>query len=143
MNCTVQVEFNAGVTIEWSYPGKQVSRSCQEGSCPVSDRQFSPRTFGKDHTLVSSDQTNNSVDTKYHRDALSHATEAVNVLTIQSASTTDSGPYTCNVTSLDPTQTKTLQVIVHGMQCLLLFFFCITVSFLTGIKYWESHRQMF
>lgn len=23
------------------------------------------------------------------------------------------------------------------------FFFCITVSFLTGIKYWESHRQMF
>ncbi|XP_051929096.1 vascular endothelial growth factor receptor 3 isoform X2 [Hippocampus zosterae] len=80
LNCTVQVEFDTGVTIQWSYPGKQ---------------------------------TNNSVDTKYHRDALSHATEAVNVLTIQSASTTDSGPYTCNVTSVDSTQTKTMQVIVH------------------------------
>ncbi|XP_061542275.1 LOW QUALITY PROTEIN: vascular endothelial growth factor receptor 3 [Phycodurus eques] len=80
LNCTVQMEFDAGVTIEWSYPGKQ---------------------------------TNNSADTKYHREALSHATEAVNILTFQSASATDTGPYTCNVTSVDSTQTKTMQVIVH------------------------------
>ncbi|KAM9834873.1 vascular endothelial growth factor receptor 3 isoform X2 [Syngnathus typhle] len=80
LNCTVQVEFNTAVTIEWSYPGMQ---------------------------------TNNSVDTKYHRDTLSHTTEAVNILTIQSTSTTDSGPYTCNVTRVDFAQSKTMQVIVH------------------------------
>ncbi|XP_061691509.1 vascular endothelial growth factor receptor 3 [Syngnathoides biaculeatus] len=80
LNCTVQIEFSTGVTIEWSYPGKQ---------------------------------TNNSVDIKYRRDTLPHATEVVNILTIQSASATDTGPYTCNVTSMDSTQTKTMQVIVH------------------------------
>ncbi|XP_061642649.1 vascular endothelial growth factor receptor 3 isoform X4 [Phyllopteryx taeniolatus] len=87
LNCTVQMEFDAGVTIEWSYPGKQ---------------------------------TNNSADTKYHREALSHATEAVNILTFQSASATDTGPYTCNVTSVDSTQTKTMQVIVHEKPFIIL-----------------------
>ncbi|XP_057706895.1 vascular endothelial growth factor receptor 3 isoform X1 [Corythoichthys intestinalis] len=80
LNCTVQVEFDARVTIEWSYPSKQ---------------------------------TNNSVDIKYQRDALFHATEAVNTLTIPSTSTADTGSYTCNVTSVDSTQSKMMQVIVH------------------------------
>ncbi|XP_061901702.1 vascular endothelial growth factor receptor 3 isoform X2 [Entelurus aequoreus] len=80
MNCTAQVEFDAAVTIGWSYPGKQ---------------------------------TNNSVDIKFHRESLSHITEAVSILTIQSTAVTDTGPYTCNVTSMDSTQTQTMQVIVH------------------------------
>eukprot|EP00064_Thunnus_orientalis_P000127 superscaffoldBa00000006_g127 len=80
LNCTALVEFNAGVDIKWSYPGKQ---------------------------------TNSSVDTKPYREALSHATEAVSILTIHSVTVADTGPYSCNVTSTDTTQTEKTQVIVH------------------------------
>ncbi|XP_016895031.1 vascular endothelial growth factor receptor 3 [Cynoglossus semilaevis] len=80
LNCTALVEFNAGVDIRWSYPGKE---------------------------------TNSCVETKPHREALSHATEAVSVLTIQSVNVTDTGPYVCNVTSTDTTLTQQTQVIVH------------------------------
>ncbi|XP_058505209.1 vascular endothelial growth factor receptor 3 isoform X1 [Solea solea] len=80
LNCTAVVEFNAGVDIQWSYPGKQ---------------------------------TNSWADTKPHREALSHATEAVSVLTIHSVNVTDTGPYICNVTSTDTTHTQQTQVIVH------------------------------
>ncbi|XP_035525795.1 vascular endothelial growth factor receptor 3 [Morone saxatilis] len=80
LNCTALVEFNAGVDIQWSYPGKQ---------------------------------TNSWVDTKHHREALSHTTEAVSILTIHSVNVTDTGPYSCNVTSIDTTQTQQTQVIVY------------------------------
>uniref|UniRef100_A0A8C5EVF7 Vascular endothelial growth factor receptor 3 n=1 Tax=Gouania willdenowi TaxID=441366 RepID=A0A8C5EVF7_GOUWI len=80
LNCTALVEFNAGVDIQWSYPGKK---------------------------------TNSLVETKPHRESLSHATEAVSILTIHSVNVTDSGPYSCNVTSMDTTQIQQTQVIVH------------------------------
>ncbi|XP_039976733.1 vascular endothelial growth factor receptor 3 isoform X2 [Xiphias gladius] len=80
LNCTAMVEFDTGVDIQWSYPGKQ---------------------------------TNSWVETKPYREALSHATEAVSILTIHSVNVTDTGPYTCNVTSMDTTQTQQTQVIVH------------------------------
>lgn len=80
LNCTALVEFNAGVDIQWSYPGKL---------------------------------TNRGVDTKPHREALSHVTAAVSILTIHSVNVTDTGPYSCNVTSIDTTQTQQTQVIVY------------------------------
>uniref|UniRef100_A0A671VGK2 Vascular endothelial growth factor receptor 3 n=1 Tax=Sparus aurata TaxID=8175 RepID=A0A671VGK2_SPAAU len=80
LNCTAMVEFNAGVDIQWSYPGKL---------------------------------TNSWVDTKPYREALSHATEAVSILTIHSVNVTDTGPYSCNVTSIDTTQIQQTQVIVY------------------------------
>ncbi|GLD62043.1 vascular endothelial growth factor receptor 3, partial [Lates japonicus] len=80
LNCTAMVEFDTGVNIQWSYPGKQ---------------------------------TNSWVDTKPHREALSHATEAVSILTIHSVNVTDTGPYICNVTSTATTQIQQTQVIVH------------------------------
>ncbi|XP_041846373.1 vascular endothelial growth factor receptor 3 [Melanotaenia boesemani] len=80
LNCTAMVEFNAGVEMHWSYPGKQM---------------------------------NSCVETKQHREALSHATEAVRILTIHSVNVTDTGPYICNVTTMEDTQTVQTQVIVH------------------------------
>ncbi|KAF0039495.1 hypothetical protein F2P81_007730 [Scophthalmus maximus] len=80
LNCTALVEFNAGVDIQWSYPGKQ---------------------------------TNSLVETKTYREALYHATEAVSILTIHSVNVSDTGPYICNVTSMDTTETQQTQVIVH------------------------------
>uniref|UniRef100_A0A4W6DEN1 Vascular endothelial growth factor receptor 3 n=1 Tax=Lates calcarifer TaxID=8187 RepID=A0A4W6DEN1_LATCA len=80
LNCTATVEFDTGVNIQWSYPGKQ---------------------------------TNSWVDTKPHREALSHATEAVSILTIHSVNVTDTGSYICNVTSTATTQIQQTQVIVH------------------------------
>ncbi|XP_049442052.1 vascular endothelial growth factor receptor 3 isoform X2 [Epinephelus fuscoguttatus] len=58
-------------------------------------------------------QPNSWEDTKPHREALSHATEAVSILTIHSVNVTDTGPYSCNVTSMDTTQTQQTQVIVY------------------------------
>uniref|UniRef100_A0A8C3A4X6 Vascular endothelial growth factor receptor 3 n=1 Tax=Cyclopterus lumpus TaxID=8103 RepID=A0A8C3A4X6_CYCLU len=58
-------------------------------------------------------QPNSWEDTKPHREALSHATEAVRILTIHSVNVTDTGPYSCNVTSTDTTQTQHTQVIVY------------------------------
>ncbi|KAM9310211.1 LOW QUALITY PROTEIN: vascular endothelial growth factor receptor 3 [Pholidichthys leucotaenia] len=78
LNCTAMVEFDTGVDIQWSYPGKQ-----------------------------------SWVKTEPYREALSHATEAVSILKIHSVNVTDSGMYTCNVTSMDATQTQQTQVIVH------------------------------
>uniref|UniRef100_A0AAQ5XW22 Vascular endothelial growth factor receptor 3 n=1 Tax=Amphiprion ocellaris TaxID=80972 RepID=A0AAQ5XW22_AMPOC len=66
LNCTALVEFNTGVDIQWSYPGKEVL-----------------------------------------------TTEAVSILTIHSVNVTDTGPYSCNVTSTDTTLTHQTQVIVH------------------------------
>ncbi|XP_017282147.3 vascular endothelial growth factor receptor 3 isoform X2 [Kryptolebias marmoratus] len=80
LNCTAMVEFNAGVDIQWSYPGKQ---------------------------------TNSCVESKPHREALSHATEAVRILTIYNVNVTDTGLYICNVTSMDSTETLQTQVTVH------------------------------
>lgn len=54
------------------------------------------------------------MDTKPYREALSHATEAVSILTIHSVNVTDTGPYSCNVTSIDTTQIQQTQVIVYG-----------------------------
>uniref|UniRef100_A0AAQ5X4Y8 Vascular endothelial growth factor receptor 3 n=1 Tax=Amphiprion ocellaris TaxID=80972 RepID=A0AAQ5X4Y8_AMPOC len=72
LNCTALVEFNTGVDIQWSYPGKEP-----------------------------------------YREALAQATEAVSILTIHSVNVTDTGPYSCNVTSTDTTLTHQTQVIVH------------------------------
>ncbi|KAM6923628.1 vascular endothelial growth factor receptor 3 [Xenentodon cancila] len=80
LNCTAMVEFNAGVDIQWSYPGKEMS---------------------------------SLAETKQHRESLSHATEAASILTIHSVNATDSGPYICNVTSTETTQTVQTQVMVH------------------------------
>ncbi|MED6279424.1 hypothetical protein CHARACLAT_000781, partial [Characodon lateralis] len=80
LNCTAMVEFNAGVDIQWSYPGKQM---------------------------------NSWVETKPQREALSHATEAVQVLTIHRVNVTDTGPYICNVSSMEATEILQTQVIVH------------------------------
>uniref|UniRef100_A0A3Q2DKZ1 Vascular endothelial growth factor receptor 3 n=1 Tax=Cyprinodon variegatus TaxID=28743 RepID=A0A3Q2DKZ1_CYPVA len=80
LNCTVMVEFEAGVDIQWSYPGKQ---------------------------------TNNWVETKPQREALSHAVEAVNVLTIHHVNVTDSGLYICNATTMETNRVLQTQVIVH------------------------------
>ncbi|XP_078117021.1 vascular endothelial growth factor receptor 3 isoform X1 [Sander vitreus] len=80
LNCTVLVEFDAGVDIQWSYPRKQ------------------PNTLE---------------NTKPHREALSHATEAVSILTIHSVNVTDTGPYSCNVTSMDTRHTQQTHVIVY------------------------------
>uniref|UniRef100_A0A3Q3H2H1 Vascular endothelial growth factor receptor 3 n=1 Tax=Labrus bergylta TaxID=56723 RepID=A0A3Q3H2H1_9LABR len=71
LNCTALVEFNTGVDIKWSYPGKKVQST------------------------------------------LSHATEAVSILTIHSVNVTDTGPYSCNVTSMETTLTQQTQVIVY------------------------------
>uniref|UniRef100_A0A8C7XBP3 Vascular endothelial growth factor receptor 3 n=1 Tax=Oryzias sinensis TaxID=183150 RepID=A0A8C7XBP3_9TELE len=53
-------------------------------------------------------------ETKQNREPLSHATAAVHVLTIYSVNVTDTGPYVCNVTSMESSQTVQTQVIVHG-----------------------------
>uniref|UniRef100_A0A8C9Z8V6 Vascular endothelial growth factor receptor 3 n=1 Tax=Sander lucioperca TaxID=283035 RepID=A0A8C9Z8V6_SANLU len=44
---------------------------------------------------------------------LSHATEAVSILTIHSVNVTDTGPYSCNVTSMDTRHTQQTHVIVY------------------------------
>lgn len=106
LNCTALVEFNAGVDIRWSYPGKEARSSKKKCFCHKKQLVFK--------VSVSSQQTNSCVETKPHREALSHATEAVSVLTIQSVNVTDTGPYVCNVTSTDTTLTQQTQVIVHG-----------------------------
>ncbi|XP_074530633.1 vascular endothelial growth factor receptor 3 isoform X2 [Halichoeres trimaculatus] len=80
LNCTALVEFQAGVDIQWSYPGKQ---------------------------------TNSRVDTRSHREALSRATEAVSILTIHSVNVTDTGPYSCSVTSTETTLSQLTQVMVY------------------------------
>ncbi|CAJ1058113.1 vascular endothelial growth factor receptor 3 isoform X1 [Xyrichtys novacula] len=80
LNCTALVEFDAGVNIQWSYPGKQ---------------------------------TNSQVDFRPYREALSHATEAASILTIHSVNVTDTGAYSCNVTSMETTLTQQTQVIVY------------------------------
>lgn len=54
------------------------------------------------------------METKTYREALYHATEAVSILTIHSVNVSDTGPYICNVTSMDTTETQQTQVIVHG-----------------------------
>ncbi|KAM9850089.1 vascular endothelial growth factor receptor 3 [Aulostomus maculatus] len=87
LNCTALVEFNTGLEITWSYPGKQM---------------------------------NSSVDTNAHREARSHATEAVSILTINSVTVADTGLYSCNVTSTDTTQTQKTQVIVHEKPFIIL-----------------------
>uniref|UniRef100_A0A8C6KDN2 Vascular endothelial growth factor receptor 3 n=1 Tax=Nothobranchius furzeri TaxID=105023 RepID=A0A8C6KDN2_NOTFU len=69
LNCTAMVEFDAGVDIQWSYPGKQVL------------------TF------------------KHFQSSF--------ILTIYSVNVTDSGPYVCNVTIMDTSQTIQTQVTVH------------------------------
>ncbi|XP_034739086.1 vascular endothelial growth factor receptor 3 [Etheostoma cragini] len=58
-------------------------------------------------------QPNSLENTKPHREALSHATEAVSILTIPSVNVTDTGPYSCNVTSMDTRHIQKTQVIVY------------------------------
>ncbi|KAA8589084.1 hypothetical protein FQN60_010429, partial [Etheostoma spectabile] len=58
-------------------------------------------------------QPNSLENTKPHREALSHATEAVSILTISSVNVTDTGPYSCNVTSMDTRHTQKTHVIVY------------------------------
>lgn len=50
---------------------------------------------------------------KPHREALSHATEAASILTIPTVNVTDTGAYTCNVTSMDFSHQQQMHVIVH------------------------------
>ncbi|XP_040029735.2 vascular endothelial growth factor receptor 3 [Gasterosteus aculeatus] len=78
LNCTAMVEFNAGVNMQWSYPGKQ---------------------------------SNSLEDSRPLREALSHATQAVSILTIHTVNVTDSGLYSCKVTTTD--ETKTQQTLVR------------------------------
>uniref|UniRef100_A0A3B3WHN3 Platelet-derived growth factor receptor-like protein n=1 Tax=Poecilia mexicana TaxID=48701 RepID=A0A3B3WHN3_9TELE len=99
LNCTATVEFDTGVDIQWSYPGKQVpGRRCSQ-------------------KLNISAGTNSWAETKPQREALSHATEAVQVLTIHYVNVTDTGPYVCTVTSMERTEILQTQVVVHGEQC--------------------------
>lgn len=65
---------------------------------------------------VSPHQTNSLVQTNTQREPLLQATAAFSILTIHSVNVTDSGPYTCNVTSMAATYTQQGQVIVHGKQ---------------------------
>ncbi|XP_024139143.1 vascular endothelial growth factor receptor 3 isoform X2 [Oryzias melastigma] len=53
------------------------------------------------------------VETKQNREPLSHATATVHALTIYSVNVTDTGPYVCNVTSMESSHTVQTQVIVH------------------------------
>lgn len=110
LNCTALVEFNTGVDIQWSYPGKLVRSSnmlAARVGCNITESKSKFQT-------VSSHQTNSWVETKPYREALSHATEAVSILTIHRVNVNDTGPYSCNVTSIDTTQTQQTQVIVYG-----------------------------
>lgn len=109
LNCTALVEFNTGVDIQWSYPGKLVRGS---------DRFCRPAFMNKNLTFASflPDQTNSLVDLKPHREILSQATEAASILTIHRVNVTDSGRYSCNVTSIDTTQSQQTRVIVYGEQ---------------------------
>lgn len=63
---------------------------------------------------VSPHQPKSLVETKPYRKPLSDATEAVSILTIHSVNVTDTGPYRCNVTSIDATLIQQTQVIVYG-----------------------------
>uniref|UniRef100_A0A7N6BFW0 Vascular endothelial growth factor receptor 3 n=1 Tax=Anabas testudineus TaxID=64144 RepID=A0A7N6BFW0_ANATE len=45
--------------------------------------------------------------------SLSHATKAVSILTIPTVNVTDTGPYICNVTTMETTEIQQTQVIVH------------------------------
>uniref|UniRef100_A0AAQ5XVF3 Vascular endothelial growth factor receptor 3 n=1 Tax=Amphiprion ocellaris TaxID=80972 RepID=A0AAQ5XVF3_AMPOC len=81
LNCTALVEFNTGVDIQWSYPGKEV-------------------LSGQSHVEITKKKSRIS-------------DEAVSILTIHSVNVTDTGPYSCNVTSTDTTLTHQTQVIVH------------------------------
>uniref|UniRef100_A0A7N6C0T6 Vascular endothelial growth factor receptor 3 n=1 Tax=Anabas testudineus TaxID=64144 RepID=A0A7N6C0T6_ANATE len=47
------------------------------------------------------------------RNTLSHATKAVSILTIPTVNVTDTGPYICNVTTMETTEIQQTQVIVH------------------------------
>uniref|UniRef100_A0A3Q4HQ08 Vascular endothelial growth factor receptor 3 n=1 Tax=Neolamprologus brichardi TaxID=32507 RepID=A0A3Q4HQ08_NEOBR len=60
-----------------------------------------------------SKQTNDLVQVTTLRESLSQATTASSALTIHSVNVTDTGRYTCNVTSMDGTYTQQTQVVVH------------------------------
>ncbi|KAM9795439.1 vascular endothelial growth factor receptor 3 [Neosynchiropus ocellatus] len=64
--------------------------------------------------------TNSSVDIKLFRESLSHATEAVSVLTIHSATLADTGIYSCSEPSMDITQVQNTQVLVHEKPFIIL-----------------------
>ncbi|XP_054452941.1 vascular endothelial growth factor receptor 3 [Anoplopoma fimbria] len=55
----------------------------------------------------------NSMDEMPHREPKFHATEAFSILTIHNVNVTDTGPYSCNITSTDTTHTLQTQVIVY------------------------------
>ncbi|XP_011609065.2 vascular endothelial growth factor receptor 3 isoform X1 [Takifugu rubripes] len=80
LNCTALVEFNTGLEIHWSYPGKL---------------------------------TNSCVEMKPYRETLSHATEVASILTIHKVNVSDTGSYSCNVSSTDMTKTQQTQVLVY------------------------------
>uniref|UniRef100_A0A3B4AE65 Vascular endothelial growth factor receptor 3 n=1 Tax=Periophthalmus magnuspinnatus TaxID=409849 RepID=A0A3B4AE65_9GOBI len=58
-------------------------------------------------------ESNSVVSIQPYREALSHATEAASILTIPSVNVTDTGAYSCNVTSTGSTHTQLMHVTVH------------------------------
>lgn len=84
---------------------------------------------------VSSHQTNNWVDIKTQREALLHVTEAVSILTIHSVNVTDTGPYICNVTSIDTTLTQQTQVIVYGKLRTVHVYYFLMFNRVCKLKY--------
>lgn len=107
LNCTALVEFNTGLEIHWSYPGKLV----HPGS--TLDKQ-NPRFGNPIFRLFPRRQTNSCVETKPYRETLSHATEVASILTIHKVNVNDTGSYSCNVSSTDMTKTQQTQVLVYG-----------------------------
>lgn len=99
------------------------------GSCitPISQNL----NFG----LFFSHQTNNWVDIKTQREALLHVTEAVSILTIHSVNVTDTGPYICNVTSIDTTLTQQTQVIVYGKLRTVHVYYFLMFNRVCKLKY--------
>ncbi|XP_055015004.1 vascular endothelial growth factor receptor 3 [Boleophthalmus pectinirostris] len=55
-----------------------------------------------------------------YREILSHATEAASILTIPSVNMSDTGTYSCNVTSMDSSHTQLLHVTVHEKPFIIL-----------------------
>lgn len=107
LNCTALVEFNTGLEIHWSYPGKLVHPG------DVLDKQ--DRSFGNPTNRVFPfHQTNSWVDTKPYREALSYATEVSSILTIHKVNVNDTGSYSCNVSSTDMTEVQRTRVTVYG-----------------------------
>lgn len=112
LNCTALVEFNTGLEIQWSYPGKLV----RAGITSDTHTHTHSGLWKSGVQTCSCPQTNSWVEIKPYREALASATEVASILTIHKVNANDTGSYSCNVTSTDTTQIQQTQVKVHGEQ---------------------------